>query len=274
MGNVTAFVEHSKEFFETNKTLKHPEMEIEMTGISGFIHNFCSELQKSQEFYRESREKAEETEDERAISLALCNIGIIEAEKDFEQFLEKINLKEEETKQEPEKPPSKPGSVPQSKQVSRPQSKHGSKPQSKAPSKPPSNRPSTVQTPIPIKENNNVNNNTRNTFHQSSITDKYCPPASSNAEISKEKENQKNMEVQRPSTTNPSMGKGYEPFKMTRNNFRKYDKRPKPPELPMSKRNDKWKPRGYGEYEFLLRNPSLIIFLKVILRLIYILKCF
>ena len=93
-GNVNAFVEHSEEFFNKNKSLNHIEMELEMQGLSGFVYNFCNNYDDAKDFYDNALKKAVDCENERAKAIALCNIGVIEAEKDFDEFLAGLNSDE------------------------------------------------------------------------------------------------------------------------------------------------------------------------------------
>ena len=103
LGNVADYIEHSEQFFKKNKALNHIEMGIEMMELCGFIYNFCSQLDQAKTFYENSLVKAEDTGDERSVCLSLCNIGIIEAEKDFDTFLSNLdNVEEEEEEQEKE----------------------------------------------------------------------------------------------------------------------------------------------------------------------------
>lgn len=62
-----------------------------MMELCGFIYNFCAQLEDAKTFYENSLTKAEETGNERSVSLSLCNMGIIEAEKDFDDFMDKLN---------------------------------------------------------------------------------------------------------------------------------------------------------------------------------------
>ena len=91
LGNVNAFVEHSEEFFNKNKSLNHIEMELEMQNLSGFIYNFCNNYDDAKDFYDNALKKAVDCENERSKAIALCNIGIIEAEKDFDEFISGLN---------------------------------------------------------------------------------------------------------------------------------------------------------------------------------------
>lgn len=66
-------------------------MQIEMNQLCGYIFNFCNDLKESKSYYEKALNQAEELEDERAINLAICNIGVIEAEKDYDTFLTSLN---------------------------------------------------------------------------------------------------------------------------------------------------------------------------------------
>ena len=90
-GNVNAFVEHSEEFFNKNKSLNHIEMELEMQNLSGFIYNFCNNYDDAKDFYDNALKKSVDCENERSKAIALCNIGIIEAEKDYDEFISGLN---------------------------------------------------------------------------------------------------------------------------------------------------------------------------------------
>lgn len=48
------YFEHAEEFFNKNKTLRHSEMELEMSLINGYIHNFCGNLDNAKESYMHS----------------------------------------------------------------------------------------------------------------------------------------------------------------------------------------------------------------------------
>ena len=96
MGNVDDFIEYSQEFFNKNKSLGHGEMELEMEILSGFILNFCGKLDNSKEFYERGLNKSREIGNERYKAISLCNMGIIEADKDIESFIENLNKEQEE----------------------------------------------------------------------------------------------------------------------------------------------------------------------------------
>ena len=86
-GNIEAFIDHSEQFFENNKTLKHIEMELEMQILSGYIYNYVRNLETSESFYKSALANSVTCENERYKAVSLCNIGIIEADKDIDIFL-------------------------------------------------------------------------------------------------------------------------------------------------------------------------------------------
>jgi len=96
MGKVDDFNEYSQEFFNKNKSLGHGDMELEMEVLSGFIFNFCGKLDVAKEFYERGLIKSRETGNERYKAVSLCNMGIIEADKDIESFIENLNKEQEE----------------------------------------------------------------------------------------------------------------------------------------------------------------------------------
>lgn len=87
LGNANTFWDYSEEFFKKNNSLGHLEMELEMRMLNGFIWNFCNKYDTAREFYENALEKAKEIESEKAKAVALCNLGVIEAEKDYEEYL-------------------------------------------------------------------------------------------------------------------------------------------------------------------------------------------
>ena len=86
-GNIEAYMDHSEQFFENNKTLKHIEMELEMQILSGYIYNYIRNLDTSESFYKNALANSVTCENERYKAVSLCNIGIIEADKDIDIFL-------------------------------------------------------------------------------------------------------------------------------------------------------------------------------------------
>ena len=87
IGNIEAFIEHSNEFSEKNKSLGHIEMDLEMQILSGYIYNYTRDLEVSKDFYKKSLKNSIMCENERYKAVSLCNIGIIEADKDIDDFL-------------------------------------------------------------------------------------------------------------------------------------------------------------------------------------------
>ena len=87
IGNIEAFIEHSNEFSEKNKSLGHIEMDLEMQILSGYIYNYTGDLEVSKDFYKKSLKNSLLCENERYKAVSLCNIGIIEADKDIDDFL-------------------------------------------------------------------------------------------------------------------------------------------------------------------------------------------
>ena len=87
LGNANTFWDYSEEFFKKNNSLGHLDMELELRMLNGFIWNFCNKYDTAREFYENALEKAKEIESEKAKAVALCNLGVIEAEKDYEEYL-------------------------------------------------------------------------------------------------------------------------------------------------------------------------------------------
>ena len=87
IGNIESFIEHSNEFSEKNRSLGHIEMDLEMQILSGYIYNYTGDLDVSKDFYKKSLKNSLLCENERYKHVSLCNIGIIEADKDIDDFL-------------------------------------------------------------------------------------------------------------------------------------------------------------------------------------------
>jgi hypothetical protein len=98
IGNIEAFIEHSNEFSEKNKSLGHIEMDLEMQILSGYIYNFIGDLDSSKDFYKKSLKNSLICENERYKAVSLCNIGIIEADKDINEFLDNLGDPEKSKK--------------------------------------------------------------------------------------------------------------------------------------------------------------------------------
>ena len=90
IGDVKAFKENSYEFSDKNRTLGHKEMDLEMQILSGYIYNYTRELDIAKDFYKKSFQNALLCESEKYKSISLCNMGIIEADKDIDDFLTKL----------------------------------------------------------------------------------------------------------------------------------------------------------------------------------------
>lgn len=91
LDNFERFCEHADQFFEKNKTLNHLEMELEMLIVTGFVYNIYRRSDLAKEIYNDALNKASSWEAQNYRSVSLCNIGIIEAEKDFEDYLNNLN---------------------------------------------------------------------------------------------------------------------------------------------------------------------------------------
>ena len=87
IGNIESFIEHSNEFSEKNRSLGHIEIDLEMQILSGYIYNYTGDLDVSKDFYKKSLKNSLMCENERYKHVSLCNIGIIEADKDIDDFL-------------------------------------------------------------------------------------------------------------------------------------------------------------------------------------------
>ena len=90
IGDINAFIEHSNEFSEKNKSLGHIEMDLEIQILSGYIYNYKSDLDKAKNFYKSSLQNSLLCENERYKQVSLCNIGIIEADKHIDEFWENL----------------------------------------------------------------------------------------------------------------------------------------------------------------------------------------
>ena len=90
IGDINAFIEHSNEFSEKNKSLGHIEMDLEIQILSGYVYNYKSDLDKAKNFYKSSLQNSLLCENERYKQVSLCNIGIIEADKHIDEFWENL----------------------------------------------------------------------------------------------------------------------------------------------------------------------------------------
>ena len=98
IGNIEAFIEHSNEFSEKNKSLGQIEMDLEMQILSGYIYNYTGDLDLSKDFYKNSLKNSIMCENERYKAISLCNIGIIEADKDIDEFMDNLGDPEKSEK--------------------------------------------------------------------------------------------------------------------------------------------------------------------------------
>ena len=90
IGDINAFIEHSNEFSEKNKSLGHIEMDLEIQILSGYVYNYKGDLEKAKNFYKSSLQNSLLCENERYKQVSLCNIGIIEADKHIDEFWENL----------------------------------------------------------------------------------------------------------------------------------------------------------------------------------------
>ena len=90
IGDINAFIEHSNEFSEKNKSLGHIEMDLEIQILSGYVYNYKSDLEKAKNFYKSSLQNSLLCENESYKQVSLCNIGIIEADKHIDEFWENL----------------------------------------------------------------------------------------------------------------------------------------------------------------------------------------
>ena len=86
IGDIDAFIEHSNEFSEKNKSLGHIEMDLEIQILSGYVYNYKSDLDKAKDFYKSSLQNSLLCENERYKHVSLCNMGIIEGDKSIDEF--------------------------------------------------------------------------------------------------------------------------------------------------------------------------------------------
>lgn len=86
IGDINSFIEHSNEFTEKNKSLGHIEMDLEIQILSGYVYNYKGDLDKAKQFYKDSLQNSLICENERYKHVSLCNIGIIEADKNIDEF--------------------------------------------------------------------------------------------------------------------------------------------------------------------------------------------
>ena len=69
-------------------------MALEMEILSGYLYNYCGNFDDAKEFYKNALRKSEDCQNERYKWVTLCNIGIIDADKDIDDYIEKLAVKE------------------------------------------------------------------------------------------------------------------------------------------------------------------------------------
>lgn len=74
-----------------------------MQMLVGYVYNFTNNYDNARTFYEDSLKIAADCSNERSKELALCNIGVIEAEKDFDQFMTGLGYNDVEIEGEEEK---------------------------------------------------------------------------------------------------------------------------------------------------------------------------
>ena len=94
IGDINSFIEHSNEFTEKNKSLGHIEMDLEIQILSGYVYNYKGDLDKAKQFYKDSLQNSLLCENERYKHVSLCNIGIIEADKNIDEFWTQLGVPE------------------------------------------------------------------------------------------------------------------------------------------------------------------------------------
>ena len=103
LGNINEFISYSNEFFIKNKTLNHKDMELEMDLLNGFIYSYLQNYDISKDFYKKALIKSEECLNIDKLQLSLLNIGMVEAEKNIDEYMNcVIEGKEFEREIEPE----------------------------------------------------------------------------------------------------------------------------------------------------------------------------
>lgn len=66
-------------------------MELEMQMLTGYVYSFCNVFDRAKEYYENGLRKASESTDEEYEAISLSNIGIIEANKDIDEFFATLN---------------------------------------------------------------------------------------------------------------------------------------------------------------------------------------
>lgn len=95
-GNINKFKEFSSEFFEKNSELKHQEMEMEMLMLSGFIYNFIGDIEMSSHYFNKAYQQAVSINKDFYKACSLCNLGVIDANKEMDDLFNSLELDEKE----------------------------------------------------------------------------------------------------------------------------------------------------------------------------------
>ena len=91
IGNINEFITYSDAFFSKNKSLNHKDMELEMQLLNGYVYNYCGNIDVSKEYYKKSLIRAANISNEDKVRLSLCNIGLIEAERDIKDYIQCVS---------------------------------------------------------------------------------------------------------------------------------------------------------------------------------------
>lgn len=94
-GNIEKYNEFSNEFFEKNKILKHPEMEMEMLMLSGFVFNYLKDYEKAYDFYSKGLVFASKIKNEYYKAVCLSNLGTINFFNSIDEEFKEIEEKQE-----------------------------------------------------------------------------------------------------------------------------------------------------------------------------------
>ena len=90
LGNINEFFNYSNEFFNKNKRLNHKDIELEMDLLNGFIYNFINNYDIAKDFYKKALNKAEECSNIEKVQLAIVNIGMIDAERNIDEYMNDV----------------------------------------------------------------------------------------------------------------------------------------------------------------------------------------
>lgn len=89
-GDFEKFREFSNVFFDKNATLKHPEMEMEMLMLAGFVYNFINEDQTSYHFYKKGLDQAIQVGNEFYKAVCLSNIGVLNSKTTIDDYFNRL----------------------------------------------------------------------------------------------------------------------------------------------------------------------------------------